>query len=250
MADTFKPIRLGPCSVQFGAHTIEMTKGGVVLHVEPELKEVIVDQYGTGPADHRITGWRIRAVVPIAKTDYDTMLNTLTYLSPSGSGLEDKALGSSMRENGSEELILHPIDKGPGDTSEDVKFYKAAPISAVELEYGFENSRIMSLEFFAYPKAAADPSQAGNYVEIGDGDLDLWAVTFAIEDASTDPVAGVAVSLAGVGGFKLSNSAGEVVWMLPDGDYIYKAEKAPYNIATGTLTVAGADLPVPVTMTI
>jgi len=235
MPTTFDDVKLGPCAVTFGALNIPLTKGGVTISVAPIFREIKVDQHGDSVVDDRIIGWNVKATVPMAKTDYDSL----------------KAAALFLEENAAGVLVDKPVENAVGDLSEDVTLFLCGPVSALELKYGFDEERIYQVEFRAYPKAAADPAEAGNYLAVGDQSLitTLETVTFTCEDAGTDPVAGVKVSVVGHGS-KLTNSAGVAIFYLVDGDYVYAAEKQGYNTAYDDITVAGADLPVPVTMTI
>lgn len=251
MPTTFEDVKLGPCKVTFGTEEIELTKGGVTLRIQPMYKEITVDQHGSSVVDDRITGWDVRAIVPMLKTDYDSMKAVAVFMEEQGGGvLVDRKLGTSMR-GAALELNLHPTENAVGDLSEDATFWLAAPVTGMELGYSYDNERIYNVEFRAYPKTDADPGEPANYFVIGDpGDLaDLEVVTFTCEDVATDPVPGVRVTVVGRGS-KSTNAAGEAIFYLPDGDYVYAAEKAPYNTAYDDITVAGAALPVPVTMTV
>ncbi len=245
----FDNIKLGPCVLDYGSVHIDLTEGGVTLQVGAQYKDIKVDQHGQSIVDKRITGWDIRAIVPMSKTDYETIKGVAVFLEEDGSSLQDRKLGSSMRAQG-QPLTLHPSELPLVDTSQDVVFYLAIPTTPMELKYGYEDTRVYNVEFLALPKLDAETQDAGNFLSIGGAAVDLWPVTFTAEDAAFDPVEGVEISIAGLHTKKLTDAAGQAVFHLPDGVYVYAAQKAPYNLSTDDFEVDGVALPVAVAMTI
>ncbi len=162
-------IRLGPCSVTFGSLEIERTQGGVELTIEPLLKAIKVDQFGQSDYDDRIVGWNVRVKVPLLETDYDTIKGALVYLGEIGTTqtkLADRALGTSMREL-ADVLTIHPLENAADNLADDVTLYLAAPVNQVTLGYNFENERVLEVEFKAYPKEDADPTEPDAFFCIG-----------------------------------------------------------------------------------
>lgn len=169
-------IRLGPCRVTIGsgvgAVEIAQTKGGVEATIEPLLKEIKIDQYGESAYDDRIVGWNVRVSVPILETDYATLKQTLLYLGeigvePGAVKLADRKLGTSMREL-AQQLVVHPLENDPANLTDDITLYLAAPVNSISLGYNYENERVVQVEFKAYPKEGADPTNPDNYFCIGD----------------------------------------------------------------------------------
>lgn len=239
-------VKLGPCTLEFGALNIDFTHGGVTLHVEPMMKEIKADQYGEGAADHRITGWIIKAIVPMTQTDYDSIKGVATFLEETESGkLQDRPIGTSMRDN-AQELRLHPLETPGGE--DDVVFYKAAAITAMEIPYGYEDQRVYNVEFQAYPKDDMDPANAGNFFEIGGipGDVLIHTVTFTVVEAAAGnaEIEGAEVSVTGHAGSKLTDSDGKAYFYLKDDEYVYAVSKDGFNTELDAFTVDGADLAV------
>lgn len=251
MPTTFDPVKLGPCAITFGSLDIALTKGGVVLRVEALMKEITIDQYGSSAVDDRIVGWSVKAIVPLAQTDYATLKQAAIFLQEQGSGaLVDRKLGASMR-NIAQPLTLHPVENDVADKSEDAYLYLAAPTTAMEMKYGFEDERIYNVEFKAYPKAGSDPSEPGNFFVIGDpaAIATLETVTFTVSTALAAPIPGAVVSVVGIGS-ALTNALGQAIFHLVAGDYVYAVEREGYNTAYNAFTVAAAPLAVPVTLTV
>ena len=248
--DTFDPVKLGPCSVQYGDVLIDLTKGGVTLHVEPIYKEIKVDQYGDSVADHRIIGWIVKAIVPMAKTDYNSLAGVATFMEQGVNGLTDRKLGSSMRHN-AKPLTLHPLENAEGDTSEDVQFFLSSPITPIELQYGFEDARVYNVEFLAYPKANAVLSEPGNYFNIGDGAPEtVYEATFTVTNVvGGDEIENAEISLAGFNATRFTDSNGQAVFHLPNGDYVYAVKRSTFDTAIGSFTVASVDEAIPVALT-
>ncbi len=253
MPGTFDDIKLGPCLLTYGAFQINETIGGVTVSITPMTKEIKVDQWGSGPVDHRVMGWDVKVTVPMAKTDFNTLKEVAGFLDHVEDGgdekLTDTAIGSSMRAK-ARELFLRPVDAT--DDSEDVTIFMAGNISSIELGYDFDNERVYNVEFIAYPKTGADPTKAGNYYAIGDPSADpaLWDLTFAVTDSvTTDPVAGAEISIHGLSTLKKTGVGGEAVYVVPDGDYYYTVVATGYNTAQGVATVDGANLTEAVALT-
>jgi hypothetical protein len=250
--DSFRSIELGPCVLDYGGFEINHTIGGVTVRVEPMMKDIKTDQLGESIVDQRIVGWNVRAVVPMAQSDYLSLkaVATFTDADPTDAWLEDRKLGTSMRELG-QALTLHPTGREALDTSADIDFYLAIPVGELELPYSFANEKVYNVEFLALPKSGFDTAEPGNFFMIGAGDPAAgYLVTFTCQDAATDPVPGVVITLAGLSKKLVTDAAGQATINLPDDTYIYLARLAPYNDSTDDFTVDGADEPVAVTMTI
>lgn len=241
-------VKLGPCTLKFGALDIDLTHGGVTLNVVPMLQPLHADQYGQGPLDHRITGWDVKVIVPLTQTDYDSIKGVAVFLEETESGkLKDRPIGTSMRESALE-LTLHPLEDPSGDS--DVVLYKAAPITAMEMSYGYDNQRVYNVEFAAYPKDNADPAEAGNFFEIGGvpGALTKYELEFTVENNAEDPIMGAVVSIAGYAQSKTTGIDGKVVFHLPDGDYVYSVVRDPYDTALDVVEIDGSNKEETVTM--
>lgn len=236
----FEEIKLGPCNIVYGDLTIKHTDAGVKLHVEPLYREIKTARHGGSIVDHRITGWTIKAVVPMKQTDWLSLKAAATFLQQVGDGvskaLVDRALGTSMRAQ-AKELTMHPVENAAEDVSDDVTLWLAGPVTPMELGYDYEGERMYSVEFLAYPKEDDNPA-IGNYMSIGDPAATsiLYTITF-VAKAGSVPIQGVIISLAGRGDKKATNAEGKAFWLLPAGDYVWMAEKEPYDMSTDALSV-------------
>jgi|GEM_PF-3962238 hypothetical protein len=246
----FEEIKLGPCNITYGDLAIKHTDAGVKLHVEPLYREIKTARHGSSIIDHRITGWTIKAIVPMKQTDWLSIKSAATFLQQVGDGaskaLVDRALGTSMRGL-AKELTMHPVENAAEDVSDDVTLWLAGPITPIEMGYDYEGERVYNVEFLAYPKEDDNPA-IGNYMAIGDpaATSTLYTITF-IAAAGATPVQGVTIALAGTGNKKITNAEGKAFWLLPAGDYVWMAEKEPYDMVTNTVTVS-ADADVNVAM--
>ena len=73
-----------------------------------------------------------------------------------------------------------------------------------------------------------------------------FAVTFQVTDDSSNPLENAEVEANGITVF--TNSSGEAVINLPNGDYTYNVNLYGYVPATGPFTVASAPMTVPVVL--
>ncbi len=243
-------VKLGPCTLIFGDLQIDLTSGGVTLHVEPEMTDINVDQYGTGPVDHRITGWNVRAIVPLAQTDYDSIKAVATFLEEVEAGkLTDRQLGTSMRSV-AKQLTLHPTEYS--DNSHDVILYLASPVTAMELGFDYSDQRVYNAEFVAYPKANADPGSPGNYFEMGGvpASIPYHVATFTVTSSAGAVVEqGAEVSIAGISQTKFTDANGEATFLLRPDEYAYAVSKTGFTTALDVFDVVDADVAVPVALT-
>jgi len=76
--------------------------------------------------------------------------------------------------------------------------------------------------------------------------LSGYDITFQVEDENGNPVQDALVTIGSES--ILSNASGEAVFNRPDGDYDYTITKTGYYDVTGTVTVAGADQTVPISL--
>ena len=163
-------IRMGTCTISYKGTDLGLTSGGVEVEVTTTKKEIKVDQYGDTIANEFIMGRNIMVKAPLAETTLGiledlmpgaTMVadsgNTGTYSSPqagdkykvevaSGTGISLFDLAG--------ELILHPIDKAPSDTSEDLVVPLAATAGELSFAYKYDEERIFVAEFKGYPDQA------------------------------------------------------------------------------------------------
>lgn len=169
--------KLGPCKATYDKGgpnelVIDKTIRGVDFNAVPMYKEIKIDQYGQSIYDKRIVGWDVKAVVRVAESTYDNIKALSAGLveveeSPNKKKLHDAKLGTSMRAGG-KKLTLHPLENAPGNVSDDITLYLAAPDTVVDLKYDFENERVLEVTMKAYPRDDVDPGDADAYFCIGD----------------------------------------------------------------------------------
>lgn len=152
MADITK-LRVEACSVTFNGINIGHTKGGVVFIADRKFTDVTVDQYGTSPVDMILAGDALKIEVMFAEFS----LANLKIAMPEGD-FETAGAGSRLgmgRDAGfslrsvAAQMILHPLSRAAGDTSEDVVIYKAVSSDVVELDYKVDAQRVYKVTFAA-----------------------------------------------------------------------------------------------------
>lgn len=159
-------LRMSACTVVFNGQSLGHTQGGITFHYEPNLEDLMTDQYGKTPVDKVLTGENVQVVVNLAEPVVDILLAAI----PSGQQVSstNKRLhfgrdsGFSLRTVAAQ-LVLHPVDKGSSDTSEDVVIYKAVVADTVELNYEVDNQRVFEVTFQALlDETYASPRRLGH----------------------------------------------------------------------------------------
>jgi len=160
-------VKLGTCSVTFGATDLGLTKGGVEVSVSTSAYKITVDQFGETEINEYITGRTCTVRVPMAETDLTLLSNVIpgsTLVSGTGKKklVVKSGVGLSLRTF-AQKLTLHPVAKAESDKSEDVTVPIAAPKGDFQFAFKLDEERIYNVEFTGYP----DLSTGDLYV-IGD----------------------------------------------------------------------------------
>lgn len=147
---------------------------GGELNIEPELEDVVFQDFGGTPYDQRINGYTGELTVVVGQNDLKLMQKLFSYHSEiidSAStdvvGVTDEKIGASMRDK-AVPVTIHPREMG-ADTSLDIHIYKMAGTGAFNRTYESAQGTYETT-LSMYPRDTADPTQPGNYYYIGDTD--------------------------------------------------------------------------------
>lgn len=177
MASDTSKVKLGPCKVTFdvgGTEPIvfETTQGGVVLTYEMTTREVVVDQFGTTPIREIITGRSATLAVPFAEYDVakigaiipgSTLVTDAT--DPTKQRVDVDASKIIDLLDFAKEVRLEPLSSS-ATANDTVTLYKAAPTTALNYTYSYDNELITNVTFKGYP------DENGLLIGIGDPDAE------------------------------------------------------------------------------
>lgn len=166
-------IKMGTCSITYDGVDLGLTSGGVEVEVSTTKKEIKVDQFGDTVANEYIMGRNITVKAPLAETTLQNIADLMpgaVLVSDSGNTgtigaplAGDKYKVTVTSGTGvslfdlAKELILHPIEKDVGDTSEDLTIPLAATAGELSFAYKYDEERIFNAEFKGYPDNTATP---------------------------------------------------------------------------------------------
>lgn len=182
MALTANSIPFGLATITIGATTDPnklvldgvnyfQAEGGEI-NIEPELEDVVFQDFGTSPFDQRIAGYTGELTLVVGQNDLKLMQKLFAYHSDilqttTLVGLTDAKIGQSMREK-AVPVKIHPREMG-ADKSLDINIYKMAGTGAFNRVYETaQGTYEVTLTMFI--RDDADPTQPGNFYYIGDTD--------------------------------------------------------------------------------
>lgn len=251
---------LSAMRVEFNGVDLGGTKGGVSISVKYDLAEIVCDQLGKTPIDHRVSGQAF--MVKFALTEIQKKSNWKVALphaklitsGPSQSLLLDSKVGDSLFAK-AQTLVLHPLSKDDSDLSGNYKIFKAACKSAVEVKYSSSDQTVLECEFVIYPDPTTNPAR---YMLIGDPSLGIVAPTatqafagtgnglmtglVANTGALTETITATLVAAAVNGGtFHVSGSASGSLGLAVVGTP-FSSSRVNFTIADGTTDFALGDV--------
>jgi hypothetical protein len=144
-------IKIGACSVVFGAVDLGHTKGGVTVNYSPEYSEITADQYGKTIIDRSLIGEKLTVKVPLAETQVANLAKVIPLGTLAGTNKRltlGKDAGARLAALAAT-LVLHPLVNAANNRDDDVVIYKAVVSGEVELNYNVEDERVMEVEFEA-----------------------------------------------------------------------------------------------------
>jgi hypothetical protein len=158
-------IKIGACSIMFGAVDLGHTKGGVTVNYSPEYSEITADQYGKTIIDRTLIGEKLTVKVPLAETQVANLAKVIPLGTLAGTNKRltlGKDAGARLA-SAAAVLVLHPLVNAANNRDDDVVIYKAVVSGEVELNYNVEDERVMEVEF----EALIDTSKSnGSYLGI------------------------------------------------------------------------------------
>lgn len=151
-------VRLGTCSVTFGATDLGLTKGGVEVELQTQSYKIQVDQFGSTEINEYITGRTCMVKVPMAETDVTLLAEVVpnSTLVTDGTTPTKKKLnvgtstGTSLRDF-ADVLTLHPIAEAAGSKNYDFTIPIACPKGEFSFAYKLDEERIYNVEFYGFP---------------------------------------------------------------------------------------------------
>lgn len=151
-------VKLGTCSVNFGATDLGLTKGGVEVQVQTSTYKITVDQFGSTEINEYITGRTCMVKVPLAETDLEKLSAVIpdaTLVTDATTPTKKKitvesSVGFAMRSF-AEKLTLHPIALAAGEKNEDFTVPIACPKGEFTFAYKLDEERVYNVEFYGYP---------------------------------------------------------------------------------------------------
>ena len=138
-------IQTGPCSVVVGSTDIGNTEGGVVFTLTPSWRDRTVDKYGENIIEKIHMG---DTCVVSTKMKEKTLANLRLALKAGPSSSCDYT--GAGRKPGTKAtdhtavITLHPLEVT--GTAEDITIHKGIIVGPVEMNYTFEEDRVISVE--------------------------------------------------------------------------------------------------------
>ena len=199
---------LGPCRVTYGGLDLGATLDNVTVNVKYNKAELKMDQTGTTIVDHRIAGLEIKVESNLAQVqDKNIWKKAFPTASLVTSGLNtamlfDNKLGLSSYD-GSQLLVLHPLNKADADKSLDYNFYKAYPSEESSIVFGPTEQQKLKIVWSIYP----DVGQSGYpQLFIGDPSVGLIAASAAAPVAGSNTGNGTVTAVSVFSGFTLTET--------------------------------------------
>lgn len=144
-------VKIGACSVKFGAVDLGHTKGGVTVSYKPEYADIVVDQYGNTPVDKSLVGEMLTVKVPLAESQVANIAKAIPLSTLAGATEGRATVGQEAGvrlSSKSAQLVLHPLVNG-ASLADDVVIHKAVVHGELEIGYNNEDERILEIEFVA-----------------------------------------------------------------------------------------------------
>lgn len=146
-------LRMGVCSISLGGNDMGHTLGGVKVQITRKLTDLKADKYGDSPVDKVLTDVEVKVTAKVA----EPVISLINKNLPEGDyqiGSQGSRLGVAAGEGASmrtyaQQLILHPLNKGATDYSEDFVVYLAVPTASPTVNYEVAGQRVFDIEFDA-----------------------------------------------------------------------------------------------------
>ncbi len=136
-------IKTGPCAIKVGGAFVGHTMEGVSFTIQPDLRERMVDEYGTNVVDLIHQGDNVEVTTTMA--EFTLAVLGVVYVWGYQDNSQTWGIGrvpgsySGSELNGSSPvakvLLLHPLSEG-ADTSGDVTFFRAVVTDSGQVQFG------------------------------------------------------------------------------------------------------------------
>lgn len=136
-------IKIGHCNVIWKGTDLGHTKGAITVSYEPEYANIEANDYASA-IDKVLTKETWTITVPLAESTLANINKALGTATLSGNYSKVGSKSGKRLSGVAGELMLNPTDG-----SEDIVFYKAVPVDAVELNYEVDNERIVEVKWEA-----------------------------------------------------------------------------------------------------
>ena len=141
-------IQAGPCQLTWGGTNLGHTQDGVEFNYEPDIRERVVDKYGSSPVELILIGERVTVVARLTQWELAKMKAAI----PAGLQGSDylgigRIAGFHLRREEAEELVIHPLEQAT--TQYDVTLWKTVASAPITIGYTHDGDRVFEVTFFA-----------------------------------------------------------------------------------------------------
>ncbi|WP_416147894.1 hypothetical protein ACM26V_16825 [Salipaludibacillus sp. HK11] len=161
-------VGFGLADITVDGQDVGLQGDGAVFTAEPKMLEI--ETYELGTWDYYLEGWDVKLKVSFQEENFAKLKMALPALDDVKDGtdtvgLQDGRLHQRMRDK-AVEILVHPRSAEVGDTSMDIKIFKAIPVGAFERSFS-KDVVSYEVEFHALP-LTGDLSKGGNFFLIGE----------------------------------------------------------------------------------
>lgn len=161
--------RIGAVKAWFKGRYLGHTLGGATIAYEPDIVDMMADQFGTSPVDKAVKGEKVTVTLPLAEDTIENWADAIPAGTVAGGTDGRLEVGSNAGKRLGEsagELILHPLAFADDDASYDIVLHKAVSGDSVEIGKNNEDQMVIEIKF----SALVDETQEdGNWLfHVGD----------------------------------------------------------------------------------
>jgi len=182
-------IVLTPMRVTYKGVDLGGTTDHVKVNIKYELADIMVDQYGKTSLNKKVSGHAFKVdfvlaeVADKSKWKVAFPFSHLITSGPNTAEYFDIQIGNDLLSQAGV-LTLHPLSQVDADLSQDYTFWKAASISASEVNYGPDKQVGLKVEMVIFPDTSASPAKFMTYGDPGIGIVNAIAAA-AVAGANT-----------------------------------------------------------------
>lgn len=144
-------VRVSAANVSYNGNDLGHIQGGVTITYAPEYHDVQVDKYGNSVAEKVLIGENLTVECNLAESTVTNYLIGIPASTSAGGG--DRATigrqaGRRMSTD-AKQLVIHPIENGATDYSDDVVIHKAIASADMESAFEVDGERLIPVTFQA-----------------------------------------------------------------------------------------------------